>query len=276
MATLKEIQACQLDILKTVADICDRHNIPYFLAAGTFLGAVRHKGFIPWDDDVDIYMEYSDIQKFKKVCKKELPPSLFYQDFETEPGSCWLFTKIRANNTFMPEIEAEKAKKLPYHQGVWIDIFPLLKAADSEEKTLCQINAIQAYQHAITQYMDPSKYKNAKLKHKLINFLYNLHYKRIANKNKKAFEKLQSDASDKMLVLANAYWGDDNKKVIAAALKDSVVKADMIPKEYPFEDALFHGFKEYDGYFSNLYGPDYMTPKRWTHLQDYSDVVIGI
>lgn len=276
MATIKEIQSCQLDILKTVTSICDRHNIPYFLASGTFLGAVRHKGFIPWDDDVDIYMEYSDIKKFKKVCKKELPSTLFYQDFETEPGSSWLFTKIRANNTFMPEIDAEKAKKLPYHQGVWIDIFPLLKAADSDEKTISQINAIQAYQHAITQYMDLSRNKDLKLKHRIIVFLNNLRYKRIADQNKRTFENLQSEESDKMLVLANAYWGDDNKKVIAAALKDHVVKADMVPGDYPFEDAVFHGFKEYDGYLTNLYGPDYMTPKRWAHLEDYSNVVIGI
>lgn len=74
--TLREIQLASFEILKEVKSICDRHNILYFLDAGTLLGAVRHRGFIPWDDDIDIIFWRKDYEKFIKVVIKEMPRHL--------------------------------------------------------------------------------------------------------------------------------------------------------------------------------------------------------
>lgn len=118
----RQMQRVELDILIEVDRICKKHNIKYFLNAGTLLGAVRHKGFIPWDDDVDICMPLKDYRKFKKVCKKELSSKYFLQSFDTDLTSIW-YTKIRKNGT--TAIESGYSDK-PFHQGIWVDVFPLI------------------------------------------------------------------------------------------------------------------------------------------------------
>ena len=68
MYKLREIQLFELQILRDIVDFCEENGIEYFLASGTLLGAIRHKGFIPWDDDIDIYMTFSNYRKFLKLC----------------------------------------------------------------------------------------------------------------------------------------------------------------------------------------------------------------
>lgn len=79
---LREVQLVQLDILNEVDKICKNNNIKYFLIGGTLLGAVRHGGFIPWDDDLDIAMFREDYNKFLNVCKKELDDAYFSTEYE--------------------------------------------------------------------------------------------------------------------------------------------------------------------------------------------------
>ena len=74
---IKQLQKKQFAILKELKCICDKHNIKYFLTDGTLVGAVRHKGFIPWDDDIDVGMTYGNLMNFGEVCKTELPPLFF-------------------------------------------------------------------------------------------------------------------------------------------------------------------------------------------------------
>lgn len=277
MATLQEIQACQLNILKTVADICDKHNIAYYLACGTFLGAVRHQGFIPWDDDVDLYMEYNDLRRFKEICKTELPHTLFYQDCDSDPSSFWMFTKIRANNTYMPEnADVEQARKITYHQGVWIDIFPLLEAADSPEKIRMQIDAIHNYQQAIIQRAGSLYRTGMSLPGKIIATFHHLRWNHIVRKHKKCFEKLQSNTSEQVLIMSNAYWKQDKEKVHAEAMRKTISKKLLLQEKYAFEDTAFYGIKDYHTYLLAEYGADYMTPKKWAHLEDYTNVVINV
>ena len=73
MSDIRSVQLRELEILKVFQDICSRHNLRYFAIGGTCLGAVRHKGFIPWDDDVDVAMPYEDYAKFKAIARTELP-----------------------------------------------------------------------------------------------------------------------------------------------------------------------------------------------------------
>lgn len=119
---LKTIQDIQLEILIEFDKICRQNNIKYQLFAGTLLGAVRHKGFIPWDDDVDVCMLREDYKKFLKVCNTELDNKYFLQTYETDKRYIHSFARIRKNNTLaVQEIYSE----IDMHYGIFIDVFPL-------------------------------------------------------------------------------------------------------------------------------------------------------
>ncbi len=118
---LKAHQKVLLSMLKELDRICRKHDIRYMLFAGTALGAVRHAGFIPWDDDLDVIMLRDDYEKFLKIAEKELPEEYFLQKEFSEHWPCF-FSKIRKNNTAC--IEKTIPKDPLQHQGIYIDIFP--------------------------------------------------------------------------------------------------------------------------------------------------------
>lgn len=117
-----QIKIIQIDMMKELDRICNKYNITYCLGYGTMLGAVRHKGFIPWDDDADLLMLREDYDKFKKVCIKELPEKYFFQDAETDSEYLWGYAKLRNLNTKYVRCGQEHIK---CKNGVFIDIFPL-------------------------------------------------------------------------------------------------------------------------------------------------------
>lgn len=120
----EHLRACQLrqvEILDAIDAICRRHAIEYWLDAGTLLGAVRHGGFIPWDDDIDIAMRAEDVERFVAVAPDELPEDLFVQTPENEPTKEPL-VKVRCLNSFFVEGGDNFAQA--YDKGVFVDIFP--------------------------------------------------------------------------------------------------------------------------------------------------------
>jgi lipopolysaccharide cholinephosphotransferase len=120
--TLRKLQMIELEMLIEFDRICRKFNIKYTLTGGTLLGAVRHGGFIPWDDDADIAMLRIEYEKFKQVCKTELDSSRFYfQDMEVTEGYRWGYGKLRRKET---KFVRESQEHMPYDQGIFIDIFP--------------------------------------------------------------------------------------------------------------------------------------------------------
>lgn len=117
----KQVQACEIDILSQIHQICEKYNLEYFGIGGTALGAVRHQGFIPWDDDIDIGMPRQDYEKFLSVVGEELPEGYHVQNFQTEPKTPFYFTKIRRDDTLFVEYYL---KDYDIHQGIFVDIFP--------------------------------------------------------------------------------------------------------------------------------------------------------
>lgn len=115
-------QKVMLEILLEVHRICVQNDITYWLEAGTLLGAVRHKGFIPWDDDMDISMPREDYEKFLKIAQKQLPKGYFLQTTDTDPGYKCEITKVRRLNTLL--IETGETGNEKYCHGIFIDIFP--------------------------------------------------------------------------------------------------------------------------------------------------------
>lgn len=119
--TLKRMQACQLVILKELKRVCENNDIPFYLAYGSALGAVRHKGFIPWDDDVDVFMYLEDFERLKTL-QNQFSDRYYVQDHEKEPEYGLLIGRIRDSETTL--IEKDHFDRDINH-GVYIDIYPL-------------------------------------------------------------------------------------------------------------------------------------------------------
>ena len=124
---IRELQLVELEILKEFVRICEKYQLQYYITAGTLLGAVRHKGFIPWDDDIDMVMPRADFDKLAGVCQESLSKDYFYQDWHTERNYPFYFAKIRKNNT---EVCEENLIDIQMNKGIYIDIFPLDKCPD--------------------------------------------------------------------------------------------------------------------------------------------------
>lgn len=117
---LRKVQLTQLEILKEVVKICDRHRIDYWLAGGSQLGAVRHNGFIPWDDDLDIAMLRDNYEKFLSFASKELNQQYYLQEWRLDEKYGLPFTKVRKKNTLFVEAASRNTRS---HKGIYIDIF---------------------------------------------------------------------------------------------------------------------------------------------------------
>lgn len=120
LGKLEKVQKILLGYLLEIDRICKKHDIKYFLAGGTLLGAIRHHGFIPWDDDADVMMLREDYDKFQKVVQQELPDNIFMQIPQTEKGNYNPFTKLRINNTmFATEFTG---RFMDMHNGIFFDV----------------------------------------------------------------------------------------------------------------------------------------------------------
>ncbi len=121
MLELRKLQLCQLDIALDIKKICEKHSIDYFMIGGTLLGAVRHQGFIPWDDDLDIGMLRKDYERFLVVCKSELPAHLFLQTWDTDEEYGYSFAKVMLKGTVFREVAKGLSKS---KSMIFVDIFP--------------------------------------------------------------------------------------------------------------------------------------------------------
>lgn len=119
---IKDVHKVQVEILLEVDKICKENNIKYQLFAGSLLGSIRHEGFIPWDDDIDICMLRKDYEEFLRICNTKLNSKYFLQNNDTDSNYIAQFSKIRKNGTLFLE---SGLSELDIHHGVFIDIFPL-------------------------------------------------------------------------------------------------------------------------------------------------------
>ena len=117
----KKLWMISLDLLLEFNDFCNKHGFMYYLAYGTLLGAIRHKGFIPWDDDVDVYMLRKDFDKLP-LFEKEFKHPYFLETPYNDPG--YLYSPIRIRNSNTTAI-VEKFKYQGFNQGIWLSVFPI-------------------------------------------------------------------------------------------------------------------------------------------------------
>lgn len=125
---LDEIKKIEIEVMEEIKRICEKHGIKYFLVGGSMLGAVRHKGFIPWDDDLDVGMLREDYEKFRRVAPQELDERYTYQSYRTEKDSHYIFDKIRLKDTFFT---TKFSNMFEMENGLFIDILVYDKTAKS-------------------------------------------------------------------------------------------------------------------------------------------------
>lgn len=150
---LRNLQLRMLDILEVVDSICQRNGISYWLSSGTLLGAVRHGGFIPWDDDVDIEMLRDDYLKLMEILPKELPEQYVLQNNETDSNYVYLYAKVRDTHSHIEE-KCVFNRHFRYN-GAFIDIFPLEPAIPK----LSRIASILYNRLCLGQIKNTSLYK---------------------------------------------------------------------------------------------------------------------
>ena len=125
---LKQIQLIQQDLIGEVARICKKCGIHFNMVGGTMLGAIRHKGYIPWDDDADIGFLRTEYEKFREACKTELNHEKYYmQDLRDTEGYRWGYGKLRRRGTAFIRLGQEF---MPYEQGISIDLMPFDNVPD--------------------------------------------------------------------------------------------------------------------------------------------------
>ena len=244
--TLRKMQLLQTEMLVEVDRICRKRDIRYVIGDGTLLGAVRHKGFIPWDDDIDIRIERKEYEKFCEACKEELDTSkFFFQDHKTDPEYPWYYGKIRYLNT---EYIRSGQEHLKMKTGIFIDILPMDGLPNSiwQQKVIIKVCFI----------LKKILYANVGWKVS-DNIFAKLGYGILAMiPNKITFKLLDT--------IAQKYKDDKYENVESYALltwnktKHSKRKWHLERIELEFENRNFYAPKEYEAWLEYEYGDDYM------------------
>ena len=245
---LHKVQKIQLEMAKDIKRVCEENGIRYFLYRGTFLGAVRHKGVIPWDDDMDFGMLRSDYEKFCRIAPEKLGKDYCFQNWHTDENYALPFGKVRKRNTVFVEA---KCARLP-ENGVYIDIYPLDYAPEGEAekkklaRNLLHLFRVKLMKSGYTPWMEEDRI----IWKKRIGYLLYQAAALLVSQKKliETYEKLvmavpEGNAVYEQSALPIAYYFD----------KDWVAEVE----EYPYEDTSFAGPKKYDEFLSCLYG-DYM------------------
>lgn len=246
---LRKVQLVQLEMMKEIDRVCRENHIRYFLYRGTFLGAVRHQGFIPWDDDMDIAMLREDYEAFCRIAPEKLNPKYCLQNWHTDPNYALPFGKIRKRNTLYTEAKSAVLQE----NGLYVDIYPLDYAPETaSERTalngkLLHLFRVKLMKSGYTPWMEEDKI----LWKKRIGYL--------------PYQLASLFVSQKKLIR--------KYEALAAAVpaSEALYEQSALPKthyfekrwcvdlaEYPFEDAAFPGPRAYDECLSSIYG-DYMT-----------------
>lgn len=250
--TLRKVQLVQLEIVKEIKRVCNEAKIDYFLDSGTLLGAVRHRGFIPWDDDLDIGMLRKDYDMFLEMAPKYLNERYEIIDWKHEKGYPHPMAKVIKKGT----VYVEEKRKDDSKQGIWVDVFAYDKVPDSPKIRRKQGRCIMLYRglirakckyqtwHVNGVFLFGKWLKNLPLR------IFSLFFSKesLVKKYEEA-ARLANTTSETMMYFANgssAY----GKWFIPSSCFEKLINVE-------FEDDVFRVPRDYDLYLKTVYG-DYM------------------
>lgn len=151
---MKELWAVELDLLAELDRVCKKYDLKYSATGGTMLGVIRHKGFIPWDDDIDVMMLRDDYERLCNIAMQEFKFPYFFQTEYTDPGSLRRHAQLRNSQTTAIR-EVEEKWHYPFNQGIFIDIFPVDAVIDDQDLFEKQKAEAMALRHT---YMEKAKW----------------------------------------------------------------------------------------------------------------------
>ena len=256
---IKEKQAALLDLLKKFDEFATENQIRYFVAAGTLLGAVREKGFIPWDGDVDVHIPRPDYEKCEKILLGDRNGSLGngakWVSYKTDKDAPNLMARIYGDDLDIDHIE-----NYPY-----IDLYTIVGIPDEPKKAKKfgkkALNAFRIYWIKKRKYKNSLKRKKSKIGYVLQKLLFFYPKKHCV----KVFEKLMDEVD---------YSSANNVVPLTGLYKErEAAKKEWLESDFrvPFEDTTVPipvGYKEY---LTKVYGEDYMTPKQFARYEDQED-----
>ncbi len=164
---LEEVHAAEIKILEHFISFCTKNNLKYYLIYGSCLGAIRHDGFIPWDDDIDVGMPREDFEKFHKLYKNEEEP-FFLQTYETDPEYYQYYSKLRDSSTSFIEYDTID---LDINKGIFIDIFPIEYSSKCNFLELLSLNKLYILQKCNILLKNPTHVLKNKLSIRIIKWV---------------------------------------------------------------------------------------------------------
>jgi lipopolysaccharide cholinephosphotransferase len=250
---IRDLQLVELDILKKIVDICDINNIKYYIIGGTFLGAIRHKGFIPWDDDIDIAMPREDYENFLSIAKSKLPKYIKIENFITNPEYQYYITRVQNMNTKVIEKRIGNAQKWTHAS---VDIFPI--DGTPNNKYLRKWYYFKILTHRMLMslcYKDSiDRERKRSLKERFfLKIMESLPLEKFfdANREKQKIDKLlkkqKIESSNFIGTIMGAYR---TREIVPKTYFDSGIF-------YEFEGLKFRGPSMHNEYLTHMYG-DYM------------------
>ena len=248
-AEMKKVWAVEMELLKKLLEVCEKHHLRIFAEGGTLLGTVREHGYIPWDDDIDMAMLRPDYDKLQAIAKDEFKSPYFFQSGYTDkfPNG---FTRIRMDGTaaILPQTIWHKC-----HHGIFIDLFPLDVIPDNmEERNLFIKEKLNKKEHIWEYYVPHFSFHNWK---------YNLKMFKISLEVwRKGFSSLFKEYDD----FVKKYWGTNYYSVSLVSWEDNeryVRNINWYSKSIflPFEDIMIPVPSDYDSVLKKQFG-DYMKP----------------
>lgn len=245
--TIEEKKQLMLEMLSEIDEFCRKNDIKYFLGGGTLLGAIRHKGYIPWDDDADIALMRDDYEKLISIFKSK-SGNLELKDFRNDKHYIWPSAKFVHNKTVLIE---NNNKRFPI--GVFIDVFPLDYVVGNKEKVISYQKKLELWKKILTLkylHVDPQRgfLKNAVVLIGRITYL--IPNKIILRKIYKLSTKYSENRDANYVCSFAGAWGE--REISERELFDTAIECE-------FEGCSFMIPKGYDKFLTNIYG-DYMTP----------------
>ena len=251
--TVEEEQKIQLDILKHFSYICEKEKLNFYLAGGTLLGACRNNGFIPWDDDIDIWMPRKDYQEFLGAYSKYEKQEYFLQTYKTDPNFLHPdMARICVNNTYK---STDDLKNVKFHKGIYFDVFPLDYGfgdwRDDYYIYKKKIYSALLYSKALKNSKSGSNNIIKKTVYKMLCFL--ISERRLRSKIKKIVGKYSALTHSSVVICFPAAYAGKHLTVYKSSYFEKTIQLQFNGMNMPCPEN-YHSLLKY------MYGDDYMTP----------------